>query len=1058
MGLTRLFVQRPALVFVMIVFVTIAGSIAFFFLPQQQFPNTNLPTVSVQVNYPGASPTEMRDNIARPLEDAIAGAPNLNVLNTTVLQGRATISAVFNINASQEASLVEVQRRVQGALSQLPSDLRAPTISTYDPSQSTVVTLAVAGRSYSAAGLSDVVNNQIVPALDQVPGVSNVSANGTVTPSFQVIVNPSSLQAGGYSINDVVSTIAANNTRLPGGIVYQPKRETTVDIRGDIQTPGAVANLPLLAAGKSTTTSPQVNAWSTGTQVIRIGNIASVSNSNEERRVYAYVDGALRVFLQVQKTTQGNEVTTSQNVLAALPRLQAQFPGVAFSVVNVQSKFTQQQLTGVLHTLLEGIALTAIVMLFFLGSWRSAIVVLVAIPTSLLITLAVMKLANFTIDTISLLAMTLVIGILVDDSIVVLENIERHHHNGEPPLEAAVNGRSEIGFAAIVITLVDVVVFLPIAFLPGVVGKFLSEFALVVVVATLTSLWTSFTVTPTLAGRWALRSNWKPWRIMDKFANTFERLRGWYADRVLPAGLARPKLVAAAAIASTAVAIALLPLGLVGFTFIPSVDRGEIFVQVTYPPGTPLSTSDAAVRRINAVVQNVSDLQAVTAVAGAYNSPFGGFFTEGNVGQVHLYLTDSRKHTTIYWVGYLRDKLKSVAPGAALSVIPSTGTGGGNAQPIDYLVTSVQADPLPYAQQVYSLLLRTPGTASVTSSAQQLAPQVAVTFDRAAAQALGISIGNASTAVRAALGGVVATQFEGTSGLKDVQVIYPLRERTSLDEIGQVAVRAADGSLARVGDVAKLTWAPTPLAITRVNRQTVIHVTANTAPGIALSNVQRAFTGALPSLHLPAGVFVRANPNGNQQNLKDTVTGMGTTLVLSVLLVYLLMVALYNGYVMPFIILFSVPVASVGAIGALALTHQTLNLFSLIGIIMLIGLVSKNGILLVDYANILRKRGYPRIDAMRQSARVRFRPIVMTTASMIAGMTPLALGLVQGSQVRQSLGIVIIGGLTSSLLLTLLLVPVVYQWLAPKELEDEKSRSDGRRPDAGTTGEIRTYA
>jgi hydrophobic/amphiphilic exporter-1 (mainly G- bacteria), HAE1 family len=609
-----------------------------------------------------------------------------------------------------------------------------------------------------------------------------------------------------------------------------------------------------------------------------------------------------------------------------------------------------------------------------------------------------------------------------------------------------------------VITLVDVVVFLPIAFLPGVVGKFLSEFALVVVVATLTSLWTSFTVTPTLAGRWALRSNWKPWRIMDKFANTFERLRGWYADRVLPAGLGRPKLVAAAAIASTAVAIALLPLGLVGFTFIPSVDRGEIFVQVTYPPGTPLSTSDAAVRRINAVVQNVSDLQAVTAVAGAYNSPFGGFFTEGNVGQVHLYLTDSRKHATIYWVGYLRDKLKSVAPGAALSVIPSTGTGGGNAQPIDYLVTSDQADPLPYAQQVYSLLLRTPGTASVTSSAQQLAPQVAVIFDRAAAQALGVSIGNASTAVRAALGGVVATQFEGTGGLKDVQVIYPLRERTSLDEIGQVAVRAADGSLARVGDVAKLTWAPTPLAITRVNRQTVIHVTANTAPGSALSNVQRAFTTALPSLHLPASVSVRANPNGNQQNLKDTVTGMGTTLLLSVLLVYLLMVALYNGYVMPFIILFSVPVASVGAIGALALTHQTLNLFSLIGIIMLIGLVSKNGILLVDYANILRKRGYPRIDAMRQSARVRFRPIVMTTASMIAGMTPLALGLVQGSQVRQSLGIVIIGGLTSSLLLTLLLVPVVYEWLAPKGLEDEKSRNDGHGPDAGTTGEIRTYA
>lgn len=1043
MWLTRLFVQRPALVFVMIVFVTIAGIIAYFNLTQQQFPNVDLPTVTVNVNYPGASPTEMRDAIARPIEDQLAGASNLNVINTTVLQGRATIAAVFNLGADVNTALVQVQQRVQAAQSQLPTDLRAPTISTVDPSESTVVTLGVASRSYSVAGLSDVVNNQIIPVLDQVDGVGFVNANGTVTPSFQVTVNPAALQAGGYSINDIVNSLAGNNTREPGGIIYQPGRETTIDVRGDLRTPEDVAGLPLLIsaapaapAGYGTPSGP-VNPWTAPASAIHIGDIAAVTDSYEERRNYAYVNGALRTFLSVQKTTQANEVTTSDNVLKMLPRLRSQFPGVDFSIVNIQSRYTKQQLTGVLHTLLEGVALTAIVMLFFLGSWRSSMVVLIAIPTSLLITLAVMKLANFTIDTVSLLAMTLVVGILVDDSIVVLENIERHHKEAEPPLVAAVNGRSEIGFAAIVITLVDVVVFLPMAFLPGIIGKFLVEFGLVVVVATLTSLWVSFTVTPTLAGRWSLMSKWTPFPIMQAFTKRFEQARTWYVEHLLPAGLARPKMVALIAFGSLVLALMLLPLGIVGATFIPPVDRGELFVQITFPAGTPLTTTRAAVEQISAITMAIPDAQAITAVAGAYSSPFGGFINEGNVGQVHLWLIDGRAHDTVYWVNYLKPKVKAAAPSADITVIPATSTGGGNAQPIDYLVTSTQGDPLPYARQVYDLLRNTPGTTNVTSSAQQVAPQVEVSFDRLAAQARGISIGAASTAIRAALGGAVATQIEAQNGLKDIQVIYPLQDRTSLDELKSIAVRASNGALARIGDIAKLTWAPTQLVITRVNRQTVIHITANVLPGVALSNVERAFTNKLKSLDLPPFVLVRANPNGSQQNLRDTVVGMSAALLLSFLMVYLLMVALYNGYITPFIIMFSVPVAAVGAFGALAITHQTLNLFSLIGVIMLVGLVSKNGILLVDYANTLRGRGYDKLEALRLSARTRFRPIVMTTASMVAGMTPLALGLVQGSQVRQGLGIVVIGGLISSLLLTLVLVPVAYMRFAPEKFEKD---------------------
>jgi HAE1 family hydrophobic/amphiphilic exporter-1 len=419
MWLTRLFVQRPALVFVMIAFVTIAGLLALKNLTEQQYPNFDLPTITVQVRYPGASPSEMRDAIARPIEDNIAGAPDLSVINTTVLQGAATISAVFNLGADSNSSLVEVQRRVQASESLLPTDLKAPTISVFDPSESTVVSLGISTHSLTSGALSDLVTNQIIPAVEQVDGVGAVTANGTVTPSFQVTVDPVSLQGSGFTINDVVNTLAANNSRLPGGIVYQPTRETLVDVRGDIQTAAQVANLPLQGASASLGSAGTAeNPWSVSAGIPRIGDVARVSDAFEAQRVFAYVNGVPQDFLSVQKTTEANEVTTSDNVIAALPKLEAQFPAVSFAVINVQSKYTQQQLTGVLHTLLEGVSLTAIVMLFFLGSWRSAIIVLIAIPTSLLITLVVMKLANFTIDTISLLAMTLVVGILDRKSVV----------------------------------------------------------------------------------------------------------------------------------------------------------------------------------------------------------------------------------------------------------------------------------------------------------------------------------------------------------------------------------------------------------------------------------------------------------------------------------------------------------------------------------------------------------------------------------------------------------------------------------------------------------------
>jgi HAE1 family hydrophobic/amphiphilic exporter-1 len=1036
-SITALFVRRPSLVFVLLALMALAGTMAYRTLVQQQFPNVSQPTISVSVQYSGASPTVMRDTIVRPIEDAIAGTPDLQTLSSNVQSGRATISAAFYLTSNVNTDLVNVQKSLQTVQHQLPTNLQAPTVNVRDPSEATVVTLSLTSSKLTESQLSLIANDEVVPALNQVPDISYVSVGGGATPAYEVVVDPQKLAAANLTLNDLITTIGSSNTRAAGGTAYGRDRETQIDVRGDISSPQSIAFLPIAPPGASavTGTTGATDPWTSAPEVLRVADVASVADSYTPRQLNGFVNGINGVFLSVQKSSTSSEITASDNVLAALPRIRAQFPDITFAVINVQSKFTQQQISGVINTLLEGIALTGLVMLFFLGSWRNAIVVLIAIPASLCIALAVMKVLGLTLDTISLLGMTLVVGILVDDSTVVLENIERHSEIGQPPDEAAINGRNEIGMAAVVITLVDVVVFLPIAFMQGQVGRNLVEFAVVVVISTLTSLFVSFTITPSLAANWALKSRWKPWPVFRAFHDGFERARHIYAHRVLLWGLRHRIPFVAFCLASLVFAIALIPLGVVGEEFIPAIDRGQIFVQVTYPIGTPLATTTSAVLKLEQRIRALPDIASDTALAGGYASPYGGLLVEGNVGQIQVFLADNRAHPTAYWVDEYRRLAAQTLPNVNVLVIPATGSGGGNAQPLDELVTDVAGgDPTPYAQRVYDAMLHTPGSANVNSSVSALSPQVELLFQRAKMRALNVSLGTATTAASAAFGGAIATQFESPQGLIQVQVIYPRGQRNDLATISAIPVRADTGAVVHLGDFTTFRWSPTPPLITRVNRATVVDVSANVAAGASLSNVQNTFLARVKALNLPRNIQVRARPNGQQDLMGQTLTGLGSSLVLSVVLVFLLMVALYNSYRSPLIIMFSVPVAAVGALSALALTRETLNLFSLIGTIMLVGIVTKNGILLVDYANTLRRRGRRKLRAIVESAHTRFRPIVMTSVSVVAGNIPLALALEPGSAVRSSLGTVVIGGILSSLFLTLVLVPVMYVWLAPGEL------------------------
>jgi HAE1 family hydrophobic/amphiphilic exporter-1 len=662
---------------------------------------------------------------------------------------------------------------------------------------------------------------------------------------------------------------------------------------------------------------------------------------------------------------------------------------------------------------------------------------------------------GLTLDTISLLGMTLVIGILVDDSTVVLENIERHFEMGQEPVAAAITGRTEIGVAAIVITLVDVVVFLPIAFIQSQVGRNLAEFGVVVVISTLTSLFVCFTITPSLAANWALRGHWQPWGIIRAFERGFSNLRSFYAHKVLPWGLRHRIPFVILCLVSFVGAFALIPTGIVGEEFIPPQDRGEIFIQVQYPVGTPLNFVCGKMIGLEKALRNDNgDIDADIAVCGAYAAPFGGLVSQGNTGQVHVWLKGDRAKSTDYWVSeFRRIALKQIPDGSPV-VVPATGTQGGNAQPIDELVSDIGGgDPTKYAQTAYQVMLHTPGARSVLSSDSAMQPQVELLFDRAKAQALNVSIGTAANAARAAFGGSIATQFETADGLEQVQVIYPIEDQTSLSEFNAIPVRSTTNQIVHLGDFATFKWEPAPPVIIRVDRNSVVHISANVSAGASLSNL-REIQRVAKQQKWPPTIVVHPAPLGQQDLMGQTLLGLGTSLILSVVLVFLLMVALYNSYRSPFIILFSVPVAAVGALGALALTRETLNLFSLIGTILLVGLVTKNGILLVDYANTLRERGESKLQAIQESAFTRFRPIIMTSVSVIAGNFPLALALEPGSSVRSSLGVVVIGGITSSLILTLVLVPIMYMWLAPEQFVSSHTIAPSEPPKPGSDGAL----
>ncbi len=1047
MWLTRFCIKNPIVVSMFFIALAVFGVVSYRSLGASLNPNVTFPVVVVTATYPGASPTEMERLIVKPIEDQMDGIDNLDRLSATTQEGIAAVSVQFKIDTNLDYAAIDVQRRVDTARVYMPTDLDPPTVDKSEGSvEAPILSLALSSKTLSDTALADLINEEIVPELKRIPDIQNVDVSGAVKREFEVEPIPSRLIATQTTLADVFNAVASNNANLPGGRLDQPTTETSVSVHAEINQPSDILAIPL------PNFYPNPSTGLPSPTGLKVGDVARALDGHVDERIVSHYNGYPTVNVNLNRIVTADEIKSTAVARAQVAEIAKRYPQVTFKEIVAPADYTQASLNGVLQSLIEGILLTALVLMFFLHAWRNAVVVMIAIPSSLLATFIMMRVLGFTLDSVSLMGLSLTIGILVDDSIVVLENITRHRDLGEAPFDAAISGRGEIGGAAVAITLVDVVVFLPIAFLSGIVGKFMKEFGIVVVVATLFSLFVSFTLTPMLAARWSVRRrSVDPPRWAEWFQTGFERVLRWYTGKALPFALRHRWLTVGTCLALVAASVSLIvPFKVIQSEFIPSVQIGSIQMTVTYPVGTPLYKTQAAIDRLEAEILKIRDVEIVLSTTGI--KPAGwGTVTGGHVALLRVATYKDKRRATDRIVRRIRG-MTNLVPGAVMTV-SAEGNGAGGGDPLFFTLSGPEDAIGPAADKLANFIRAIPGTVNVQTGAESEGPRLNVNIDRARCALIGVAPGDAATAARIAVGGAVATRVRTDNGLVDVRVRLPASFRGNIEQLRSIRVRANGGGIYRLGDVATFEMTKAPTQLERLDKQRVIRVTGGIDPG---ATTLGAVIGKIDAAtkradFFPAGVALRAS--GDSQFFQETFSSMTNALFTSFSLVYVLMVILYSSFLTPFVIMFSVPVAIVGALFGLAVTHSTLNLFSMIGIIMLFGLVAKNGILLVDYAKTLRGRGLRAHEAMLAAAETRFRPIIMTTASMVFGMLPLALGLAEGAEFRRSMGVVLIGGLLSSLILTLFLVPVIDVWIVGgiERRADRKAAKREHAPDVDET-------
>ena len=1024
MTITELSIKRPSLVVVVFTVIGVLGLFSFKMLNYELLPKMSIPVVTITTMYPGASPYEVENNVSKTIEDAVSGIDKIDNIRATSFEGFSLVVIEFKQDAKIDFVVQDANRKISAVMSKLPTDAKAPVVSKIAFDELPVLRLGVTSQMNSRE-FYQFIKDRIQPRISKIGGVAQVALSGGDEREIKVNVDQNKVRAYGLSILQVVGAVRSANMDFPTGKIKDSDEQFVVRVAGKFKS---IDDLRQLVVGRSRQGGD-----------IHLEDVAEVQDGLKDYTQMNRVNGITSVGMQVIKQSDANTVEVSKLVKEELIKIENDYKeqGVHFDIAQDGSIFTLDAANAVKEDLVLAVFMVAIVMLLFLHSFRNSLIVLVAIPSSLIATFAFMYAFGFTLNLMTLLAMSLVIGILVDDSIVVLENIYHHIEKGEESRTAALRGRNEIGFAALSITMVDVVVFLPLSLVGGLVGNILREYALVIVGATLMSLFVSFTVTPMLASRFAKLERLTDRTLTGKFALAFERFYHSFQElymKVLRWALAHKIRVAVATTVLFFASLTLPALGLIGNEFMTQTDRGEFGVSIEIEPGASIEQTNQTTLKIEKILSEIPEVKKVFTAVGAQES---GALTlsSSNLTQMNVALTpkNKRKLSTTQVGELIKEKVKEI-PGVKVFVAPIGIFGSADQAPIQIAVEGTDTKAiLEAAEIVKNVITAVPGTADVRLSAEAGKPELQIEIDRAKMSQLGLTVADVGSTLRVALTGDDQSKFRDGNNEYDIRVQFDEFDRSRTDDVGGITFVNNRGQQIELNQFASIAYSSGPTKLERRDRIGVLFVNGQVV-GRPAGTIMEDFKKEIAKVELPKGVTLAYL--GMEKQRAEGFGSLGLAMGIGILFIYLIMVALYDSYVYPFVVLFSLPLAMIGAMTALAISGKSLSIFTMLGIIMLMGLVAKNAILLVDRANQMRtEKGLSVYEALMEAAQSRLRPILMTTSTMIFGMLPVALSTASGAEWKSGLAWSLIGGLTSSMFLTLIVIPVVYM-----KMDDWKTR------------------
>ena len=1028
MWFTRVSIANPVLATMVMLAFVVLGLFSYQRLAIDQFPNIDIPTVVVQMDYPGASPEIVEAEVTKKVEEAVNTVAGISSLYSRSYEGSSVTIIEFNLDVDGRKAAEDVREKVALIRPLLRDEVKEPRIFRFDPQSQPVFNVAVMATDGKATPqeLTTWAEQVLQKRLENVRGVGAVSVVGGVARQIRIELKPQALEAYGVSVDQVAAALRSENQELPLGAIRSREQERVVQINARLATPRdfrdiVVARKPAAAGGNAT---------------VRLWQVADVVDGPQEVESLALYNGQRTVLLSVQKSQGENTIAVVDGLRRALDEAQSLLPpGLKTEVNRDNSRAIRVSVANVQRTLIEGAALTILIVFLFLNSWRSTVITGLTLPIALIGTFLFMHWFGFTINTITLMALSLCVGLLIDDAIVVRENIVRHVQMGKSAHDAALEGTSEIGLAVLATTLSIVAVFLPIGFMGGIVGKFFHEFGITIVAAVLISMFVSFTLDPMLSSVWhdpQAHHRWKDApatlydRTIGRVTGAFDHFTEWLGCQyqlLLAWSLAHQVKTVIAAAATFVVAIALA--GVLGKEFVPKADFSETVINFYTPVGSALEVTEARARQIDAALRELPEVRYTVATINS------GVAAGKIYGSVYVRLVDrkDRSRTVAEMAVPLRERLARI-PGITITNIGVTDLGGG--KQISFSLQGPDLGELErLARQIMKQLRDIPGLVDLDSTLKPDKPTIAVDVRRDAAADLGLNVNAIAGTLRTLVAGTTVGNWRAANGESyDVQLRLAPQYRDSLSGLAELplVLATADGGArtVRLSQVAEVRPATGPNQINRRDLNREINIDAN-ALGRSAGEVSDDIRRVLAETALPPGY--RTTFGGSTKNMQESFSYAVGALALAVVFIYMILASQFKSFLQPIALMSSLPLTLIGVVLALLAFRSTLNMFSVIGIVMLMGLVTKNAILLVDFAIRSRAAGMERTAALLHAAQVRLRPILMTTLAMVFGMVPLAFALTEGSEQRAPMGQAVIGGVITSSLLTLVVVPVVYCWL-----------------------------